>query len=161
MTTTFKPFKYLNCTTKFKKIKNENLHNEFIDQYEEIKPYQKNKITGEILNNTDKYIYKKIEPRNIYKEIQSMAKEADIITKIKNMTPAGKEKLSSKNGIYLDTTKFGNLHEEHVKLTKLEQELAIAEKEYEQKQEELKKTQIIEEYKKQEAIKAAAAKETK
>ena len=156
-TITKKP-RFYNGITKQRPFKSEKLHNELIEQYEEIKPYTKNEETGEFINPTNKYVYKKVAPKNIFKFIQSQAKDADIVSKIKNMTTLD---LNKKSGVYLDTTKFGNIHEEHEKTNKLEQELALAEKAYLEKQEELKKAKIIEAYKQEEAAKAAAAKETK
>lgn len=145
-TKTYKPFKFINGITTFKPIKREKLHNELVDQYEEIEPYKTNIQTGEIINKTNKYIYKKIEPRNIYKEIQSHAKDADIITKIKNMTPATKEQIKA-GGIYLDLTKVGNIHQEHEKTLAIEKQLAQAEIELAKQKEALKNQKIIEAYK--------------
>lgn len=157
ITITKKPRFYNGITTQ-RPFKSEKLHNELIDQYEEIKPYTKNEQTGEFINPTNKYIYKKVTPKNIFKFIQSQAKDADIVSKIKNMTTLD---LNKKSGVYIDTTRFGNIHEEHEKTIILEEELNKAEKEYLLKKEELKKQKIIEAYKEEEAKKAATAKETK
>lgn len=113
--------KFFNGWTSLRPYVAEDLHNEFIEQFEEIPPFKVNKESGEVLNKTVKTIWKKIDPINIYKMIQSEAESADLTKKIESLTD-----LNERKGVYIDNCEIGNIHEIFDKKNKIQKELISA-----------------------------------